>query len=507
MGFSIVGFTSSDKVPGFVGEVKYGAGLSSAASAAVVCLLVGTKLSTGTAVADLDVVDIINSTDADTAFGAGSELARMCYVALQVPGVVLKACAAAEAGGAVGATAQVTFATNATSAGTYRFRIDGVSLEVGVANADTPTIVATAMVAAVNAVTALPVTASNAAGVVTLTRKSKGLRGNEGTLVLDTTLAPTGMTATVNVGTAMSGSGRFRFQGGTGTESPANVLATLLPRDDRFVGIAQNDQTNLTGAGLWRDWVASKSGALEGRPCFVTYCTTANTQPTTLAQAVNDQLFAHAWMRNAESHPSEIAAAIAAERSVRFAADPGFNTAGMVLKGIKAQVNSADRPVRSVLVSCLNNGITPIGTSTDDRVFVVRGINTRSLNGANPDYNTLDWSDAQVPQFVRLDLGIYWSSEFQPNNPRNADDVQEGEAERQPGVATPSLWTASVREKLKDYEEKGVNGSPPLIIDVDDPSIAVKSIYDKTARRIMSEVPTRVAPGNYQIGVSVKQTI
>lgn len=508
MGFSIVGFTSTDKVPGFVGEVKYGAGASSAASIPVVCLLVGTKLTAGTAVVDTDVVDITTASDADTAFGAGSELARMCYVALNAPGVVLKASPVAEAAGAAAATAVITFATNASSSGTYKLRVDGVEVQVGVANLATPTQVATDLVSAVNAIPTLPVTAGNAAGVVTLTRKSKGLRGNDGCLALDLSQAPTGMTAVVSVAVAMSGSLRYRFAGGTGTEAPTNILATLLPRDDRFVGIAQNDQSNITGAGLWRDWVAARSGPLEGRPVFVTFSSTANASPSAIATAVNDQLFALMWMKNGESHPSEISAATAALRAVSFAADPGFNTAGLVLLGIKAQVNGSDKLNRPTKVSALNFGVTPINTSTDDRVYIERGITThcQRTGSTDPDYNTLDWADAQVPQFIRMDLGLYWSTLFQPNNPRNADDPPEGAEERPAGVATPQLWTSQVYKKLKDYEIS-VNGSPPLIIDVDDPVLATKSIYDKTAKRIMSQVPVRVAPGNYQIGVSVQQTV
>jgi phage tail sheath gpL-like len=508
MGFSIVGFTSTDKVPGFVGKVEYGAGASSASGIPVVCLLVGTKLAAGTATADADVVDITTSSDADTAFGAGSELARMCYIALNSPGVLLKAAAVSEAAGAVAATAVITFATNASSSGTYKLRVDGVELQVGVANLDTPTAVATATRDAINGNPTLPVTASNTAGVLTITRKSKGVRGNEGTMALDLSSAPTGMTAVVSVAVAMTGTNRYRFAGGTGTETPTNILAALLPRDDRFVGIAQNDQTNLTSAGLWRDWVNTRSGALEGRPVFVTFASTANAAPTAVATAVNDQLFALGWMKNGESHPSEIAAGIAAERSVRFAADPGFNTAGIVLKGIKAQVNSADKLNRAAKVSALNFGITPINSSPDDRVYIERGITThcQRSGSTDPDYNTLDWADAQVPQYVRLDLGTYWTTAFQPNNPRNADDVPEGAEERKAGVATPSLWSSQVYKKLKDYEIS-VNGSPPIIIDVDDPTLAVKSFFDKTAKRIMSNVPVRVAPGNYQIGVSVLQTV
>jgi phage tail sheath gpL-like len=503
--FQIVGFASSDRTPGFVGQVKTGGGGASAADLPVPVVLVGTKTAAGTAVPDVDVLQLFAPEDADTFFGPGSELARMAYAALLYPGVVLYGAPVAEAGGAVAATVAVTFANNATSAGTYRFRVDGVAFEVGVANGDTPNAVAVAVHNAINSLPRLSASSlvSPPAAVWTATRKSKGARGNQGTFVLDATLGPTGMTATVTTGTAMSGVGRFRFTGGTGTEVPTNVITALTPRDDRFAALAQNDQTNLVGAGLWRDWSSTKNGPLEGRPTMTTVANNDAAQPTALATAINDPMFALCWQKNGESHPSEVAASVAAMRAVNFAADPGFNTAGRDVLGIMAQVNPADRFARPLLNSCFNNGITPINTTNDFRSVVVRGCTTKSFTGTAPDYSTFDWADIQVPQYIRLDLGLFWTTVFQPNNPRNASDPATGQQERPVGVATPGIWNKTVYSKLKGYE-RGVNGSPPLIIDVD--QLQPVSTYDFAAKRIMSLVPVRVCPGDYQVGVTISQT-
>lgn len=502
--FAIVGFASNDRVPGFVGQVRYGAGAGTSASLDTALVLVGTKTAAGTAVADSDVVQIQSTDDVDSFLGAGSEIARMCYAALQYPGVVLYAAPCAEAGGAAAATVAVTFTSNAVFGGTWKFRVDGLPLEVGVASGDTPTVQAAALAAAVNAQSRYPVTATSAVGVTTITRKSKGVRGNQGTFVLDGTLGPTGTTAAVTTGTAMSGTGRFRFQGGTGSETLTNVLALLKPRTEMFLAAAQNDATSLSGAGNYRDWANERGGPLEGRPVFVHAADTSGTQPTSVATGVNDPLFAHAWQRNGESHPSEVAASMAAMRSVEASADPAFYTAGKTLLGVVAQVNAADKFARATLVSCLNNGITPINTSPDNRAFVVRGITTKTLTAATPDYSTYDWADAYVPQVVRLALGQFWTLNYSVNNPRVAPDPLEGEEERKEGIATPSLWNKTVYGILKGFE-RGFNGSPPILIDVD--QLPPASIYDATAKRIMSLVPVRVSPGNYAIGVTVAQTV
>ena len=82
----IVGWSSTDKVPGVGGETVFGSGAASAGSIPITCLAVGTKLTTGTAVPNQDVVPILSPDDADVAFGAGSEIALQCYALLRTPG-------------------------------------------------------------------------------------------------------------------------------------------------------------------------------------------------------------------------------------------------------------------------------------------------------------------------------------------------------------------------------------------------------------------------------------
>src|SRR5688572_10778124 len=101
----ITGFSDSDKVPGFYGQTKFGAGPINAGSQTLTLLLVGLKTSAGTAVADQDIVEIFSGDDADTYFGQGSELARGCRMALkqsggQPAGYKLMAAAVTASGGA-----------------------------------------------------------------------------------------------------------------------------------------------------------------------------------------------------------------------------------------------------------------------------------------------------------------------------------------------------------------------------------------------------------------------
>jgi phage tail sheath gpL-like len=499
---TIIGLGSTVFNPGFFGEVKYAAGLASAASIPNYVMVVGTKLSTGTATADTDIKDILSADDADTYFGAGSEIALDCYSALLVPGVRLRAIAAAEAAGAVAASITVTFATTAVANGTYSCRISGKPVSANFATGDTVTNMATKFVAAVNAQPRLPVTAANVAGVVTLTVKSKGARGNQHTYAHDTSLLPAGTTATVGGSSAMSGS-RFRFSGGTGVESPANVLVALANQDFRFLALAQNDSANITGSGLWKDKIFEKAGALIGLPTFPVITDGGDTQPTSLANSINDPLWELCWARNMECHPSEVSAYVAALRAVTNASDPGASFSGQQVKGITAQVNAADVPSFSSVTSQLNEGITPI-TTKDGVVQIVRAVTTKSRNGSNPDYSTLDVSQAYVPQFVRLDLSLQWLI-FQASNPRVTDDPDEDDKLPEAGVAYPKLWSQFAQNRLKQFETQLETGAPPILVDVDDNPVV--SGYDPIAKRIMSLVPVKVAPNDEQIGVSVRQVV
>jgi hypothetical protein len=150
----------------------------------------------------------------------------------------------------------------------------------------------------------------------------------------------------------------------------------------------------------------------------------------------------------------------------------------------------------------VNNGITALYSTPDGYCKIVRGIVTHCNNAGTPDYSCLDWGDATVPDYVRTDLRLYWIGTFKPNNPRNSDDPPSTAARAGTGVATPSLWNASVEGRLRDYEA-GKGFPAPIIVNVDGNKPV--SSYDYTAKRIMSAVTVVPAPANHQIGVSVRQ--
>src|SRR5215831_18340188 len=141
-------------------------------------LLVGTKTASGTAPADIPV-PVGNQAYADQAFGRGSELANMfrAFFANNFSQYVLGLPVAEPAAGTA-ASGTITVNNAPTQAGTFQLYVAGVNVPVGVAGNETVTTMAAAIVAAITANPDLPVTATNTAGVVTVTAKWKGTTGN-----------------------------------------------------------------------------------------------------------------------------------------------------------------------------------------------------------------------------------------------------------------------------------------------------------------------------------------
>ena len=493
MAIQIAGFATSNKRPGFFGETVYGAGAASAATIALVLLLVGMKTSAGSATANVDVLDVGSEDEAITYFGTGSQLHRQSAMALLEQGVKIKAAAVAEPAGAA-ATATLTIGGAWTTTGDLKLYLDGEEVAVGFTLVEnTPTLAAGAVVAAVNANARLPVTAANVAGVVTFTRKNLGASGNDGALFQDKTKIPSGMTAVVAGGTAMAGGG-VHFTAGSGTEDVTTLLSVLFPDWFDIIAVAQNDATN---AARWELHVNNAAGVLEGRLQHLVFASNGSlSNAITIAQStLNAERAQWLWQLDGENHPSEVAARFAARRTAVESVDPNAAYDGFVLTGIKPTRSRLSWPSGTTVVSALDNGVTPLSTLSTGEVVVERSITTKSRTGSNPDYRTLDTSDARMPDHVRRRLQVEYLLNVKPGNPRVAADLPDN-LERPAGVLTPSRWNDVVKRILKD-EEEATN-----LIDVDaNPPV---SEYNVAGKRIMSIVPVKAAPNNHSIGTSVR---
>lgn len=564
----IVGFATNNRVPGVYGETVYGAGAISAASVPLSLLIVGTKTVAGSATPNQDVVQILSVDDADAVCGAGSENARQCYAALKVPGVQIKVAPVAEATGAVAATQVITIGGTWATAGQISYRVNGEIISCVVAAGDSIATVCTNLALAFNQSTRRPYTASASATQVTLTVRSNGARGNQYITFQDLSVRPSGLTsvisgavwtattavtltsyevptvangyyykcsvagttgateptwpltvgATVVDGTAtwvcwgkiLTGNATT-WGGGTGSESASTLLGVLLPQGYDRIAIAENDATNLA---LWVTQLNLQAGPTSNiLQHAITAVNGTLAAATTLATVtLNAPRVQLMWYLNGETAPWEMAAFFAALRTATEMSDPAASYDDAVLLGVAPQSQPADRPTNAVLQSAVNNGISPVYTSANGAVAqLCISITSHSLNGSTPDYRTFNTSDAYVPDFVRKDIGLYWSTVFKPGNPRVADDPAGDQKPLISGVACPSTWNPAIVQKLRNYE-RGILASgsapttptvAPIIIDVD--NNLPTTVYDPIAKRLVSVIPVVPAPPNHQLGVSVRQ--
>lgn len=496
----IASFASTDKVPGFYGEVKYGQGGLNGAAFPKYLLLVGMKTASGSMAVASDVIDVPDIGTARAAAGPGSQLARMAIQALKFPGVAVKMIAVAESAGTQ-ATATATISGTWSAAGTAQLRIAGKTYQVSIGALDTVAQVATAIAAAINADTDAPVSAASAVGVVTFTVKNKGVYGNSWKLFSTPALLPSGLVITLGGGGTVLTGGGITFANGTATEDVQACLDAIVSRQFDRIAVGQNDTTNLA---KYVAQVNSQADALIGiRQHVVAGATGTLAAAISLAQTtLNQPRFQLAWMNASEAHPCEVAANTASARLQTEVSDPAAIFDNKPLTGLPPHVVLSDIPARPSLVSALNSGVTPVTTSAGSAVLV-RSIVTKSLTSGLPDYSTLDTSDAIVPDVVLDILRAEWIGPFLTANIRVADDPLPGEKPRPQGVATPGLWNTRVTSILRELES-GEGYPAPILYDVSN-NLPVSS-YDATGKRIMSAVPVRPMPGNHQLGVSVRQT-
>ncbi len=141
-------------------------------------LIIGQKMAAGEGVAN-SLERITSADDARRIGGAGSMLHRQAIAWFASnTSTELWLGILDDPGAGVAASGTITVTGPATAAGTIALYMSSKRIQVGVADAATPTEIAASIAAAINADTDLAVTALAAAAVVTVTVKNAGLAGN-----------------------------------------------------------------------------------------------------------------------------------------------------------------------------------------------------------------------------------------------------------------------------------------------------------------------------------------
>lgn len=142
-------------------------------------LILGQKLAAGSAAALVPFM-ATRLSDAQAACGRGSHAALMFEAVQGVTDTVETwILPLSDNGAGAPAVGTLVIAGTATEVGVINAYIGGELVQASVSTLDTPTTLATALAAAINANADLPVTATSAVGTVTVTARNKGTLGND----------------------------------------------------------------------------------------------------------------------------------------------------------------------------------------------------------------------------------------------------------------------------------------------------------------------------------------
>ena len=502
MAFGDTGVSPSYKRPKFIAKIIFAAGLVGASSERLGVLLCGPKIAAGAMALDATPVQVTSIDEVDAQAGAGSLLACMGYAAFRIAslaGIPVYLQAVTETGTA--ATATITIGGAWSTAGELRFRIGGEVVSVQVGAADSTTVVATAVAAAFNKKTRAPVTAGSAVAVATLTSKNTGAVVKDWIVYYDpsTSTVPAGLTVALLGSATVNTTGvRLGAAGGTGTENIATSLTKLTSKRYARIAHSSNDATN---AALLETQLNTNGGPLS---LLLEHAVLGDNGTTgaaiTLAQttmnAVRMQLV---YMRNSETHPAVIAAAMAALRAATEQSSPIGDYDGAELLGVAPQID-ADLLTDAEIDQLLNAGVTPINT-INGVAKCERAITSYCLNGAAQDERCLDVGDSAYPDYVTLGLKSIYETSFRPANPIVRPDPAPEDPEPTTGIGYPRLWNSSVSTFLQDEYNAGRLASSPAV----GTSWAPKSGWNKTGKYIVSEVNLDVSRVQHRLDQVVRQ--
>lgn len=229
---------SSDwEIPGVYADFLPGNVLKSLANRPVKAAIIAQRLSSGTIGPNV-VKEILSPAMASEYFGEGSMAHFMAKQFRKInKRTELHIVTVNEAGGGTAAAGTITITGPATASGTLYFLIAGEAVEIGVAKDDVQNDIAAAIEDAINAKTYLPVTASAADNVVTVTCRWKGLTGNDIDIRINHYLGqdtPAGLTVAI-----------VQPTGGATNPSISTALTALADDQYNHIAFPFTDTTNL----------------------------------------------------------------------------------------------------------------------------------------------------------------------------------------------------------------------------------------------------------------------
>lgn len=355
-------------------------------------LFIGNKLAAGTSAAN--VLQRINSAaEAAALFGRGSVLHEMLTYARNANKTSdIWAIALDDLGAGVAGVQTITVTVTTAQPGTISLYINGQKISVGVSAGDTVATIATAIAAAINAWLDGPVTASAAAGVVTVTARHKGqftadidLRAN---YYPDEKL-PTGVTLAFATTTP-----------GSGNPDVASALAAISQEAFYTIVTPYNDASNVAKveAELNTRW-----GGMDMRTghLFFGYDGTQG-QITTYGSARNNPHSSFVGVKNPPQAPYIWASVLAAVAEFSGAIDPARPFQTLALPGLLPPA-AADLFTRLERDLNLRDGCSTFLVDQGGNVLIERVVTTYQVNAYGlDDISYLDLETKWTVDYMRF---------------------------------------------------------------------------------------------------------
>lgn len=405
-------------------------------------LVLGQKLTAGSAAANVPVL-VTSYGQAESLFGRGSILAEMFRV-LKAGNKWTETWAMAQEddGAGVAATGTVTLGGSPTEAGVLNLYVAGARVRIAVAVSATPANLATALAAAINADTTLPVTAAAEAGVVTLTARNKGELGNTIDLRLNYhqgEKTPAGLTVAI---VAMA----------NGAANP-DIAATIAAMGDEwYQGIVMpyTDAANLTllETELADRWSGTRQ--IDGL-AFTAY--RGNHGATqSLGDGRNSPHVSCLGTNIAPQPPYLWAAAYAAQAAASLSIDPARPLQTLVLPGIMPPAETVrwTREERNLL---LYDGIATHFVDSGGLVRIEREITMYQENAfgvADPSY--LDVTTPATLSYLRYSIRARITQKY-PRHKLADDGTNFGPGQ---AIVTPSTIKAELVALAREWERAGL---------------------------------------------------
>lgn len=444
MAISFNGIPTNNRVPAFLVEFDNTRAVKGADIISYRGLVVGHKTSTGTQPL-LTPVRVTSAAQASKLFGPGSILHLMAdkwfknNTTTEVDFVAVDEPAGAKAAGGF------QFGGTPTAAGTLSLYIAGQAIQLAVAQGASAASLATALAAAIQANTSLPVTAA-VDGVdttlVVITAKHVGTLGNGIDIrvnYFDGEATPAGMTGTI---TAMTG--------GTGAPTVSTLWAALGDEWYNIFAWPFNDASSLTALEAE---LASRFGPLRmiDGVAFVGSTAAYNTV-SALGDSRNSP---HVSIMGLPATPNtswELAGCVAAIAALYGNIDPARPFQTLPMNGILAPVKTARLTAqeRNLL---LYDGISQSHTAAGGVQVVDRLITTYKQNALGADdVSYLDVTTMLTLMYLRYSLRNYFLRKY-PRHKLANDGTRYGEGQ---AIITPKLAKSECIALFAEWENLGL---------------------------------------------------